>query len=118
MELFPSGSGDRIELGFSVVVRRAPGTRNPASEHQANKRSVDCALIDLQHLFTDLFDAASDSVTMQRSHGLEGLQDHQIKRALENIRLVAGHAACLLWRVHRSIAKALWDVNRKMFFAA
>src|ERR1700675_2443280 len=84
MELLPSGSGDRIKLSFSVVIRRSPGARNPSLVSQAHKRSVDCSLIDLQGLFTDLFDAACDSVTMQRSHGVKGLQDHQIKRALED----------------------------------
>src|SRR5580704_634892 len=83
MELFPSGSGEGIELGFSVVVRRAPGARNPSLVSETHKRSVDCSLIDLQGLFADLLDAASDSITMQRTHGLEGFQDHQVQRALE-----------------------------------
>src|SRR5713226_8044849 len=84
VELLTPGFRDGIEFGFSVVVRCAPGTRDPALLHQAYQRGVNCALIDLQSLYADLFNAAGDSVAMQRPHGRESLQNHQIQSALEN----------------------------------
>src|SRR3990170_7236116 len=66
MELLPPGFRDAVEPGLPVVVRRAPGGRDPALLHQAHERGVDGALMDLQGIFADLFDAAGDAVAVQR----------------------------------------------------
>ena len=38
----------------------------------------------------DLLDAASDAVAVKRAHGGEGLEDHEVQGALEEIELESG----------------------------
>src|SRR5579859_694921 len=92
MQLLSPASRDGIKFRFSVVVRRAPGARDPAFLHQPHQRRINRALIDLQRLFADLFDAPRDSVTVQRPHGFQRLQHHQIQCALQDFRFFLAHA--------------------------
>src|SRR5437762_2572646 len=84
---------DRVELRLPVVLRRAPGRGDPPPLLQPQERCVDRPLIELQHVVADLLDPPRDAVAVQRSHRFERLQDHQVERPLENVRLRLGHAA-------------------------
>ena len=86
-ELSTTGSGDGVELGFSIVLRATPARGDPAPLSKTQQRGVDGAFVELQDVLADLLDAAGDAVAMQRSHDVQGLQHHQVKRALEHVCL-------------------------------
>src|SRR5947209_464840 len=83
-ELFPAGARDRVELGAAVVLARAPLALNPAFLLEPEQRRIDGALIERERSLRDLFDAPRDGVSVQRPHGLQRFQHHQIERAVGN----------------------------------
>jgi hypothetical protein len=48
-------------------------------------------LVDGELVGADLLDPSGDRVSMERPHRVERLQDHEIKRAVKEVRLVGGH---------------------------
>jgi len=74
-KLFAAALGNRIKLGFAVVVRRAPFGGDPAALLEADKRRVDGALIEKDGVAADLLDAASDAVAVLRAESGQGLED-------------------------------------------
>ena len=92
-QLPAAGPRDRVELRPSVVLGAAPRRRNPAAMLEAQERGVDGSLVQLQRVVADLLDAARDAVAVQGAHALERLQDHQIERALKDIRPCVGAGA-------------------------
>src|SRR5207249_2057211 len=90
-ELFAASLSDRIKLRLAIVLRRAPGSQYPASLERPNEGSVNRSLIELQHFLADLFNAAGDSVAVQRSNSSEGLEHHQIEGALQNLGSIFRH---------------------------
>ncbi len=83
--------GDGVELGFAVVVGGAPLGGDPAALLEADERGIDGALVEQDLVSADLFDAAGDAVAVQSAHGVEGLQDHEVEGALEEVELGIGH---------------------------
>src|ERR1041384_2574008 len=83
LELPAACCGDRVELRLAVVVGRAPRRGDPLLLHEPHEAEIDRALIDPQRLLRDLLDAAGNAVAMQRAHGVERLQHHEIERALQ-----------------------------------
>ena len=77
---------DGVELGLAIVAGGAPLGRNPSALLQADERGVDGALVQQDFVAADLLNAARDAVAVQRAHGGEGLQDHQVQRALQKIQ--------------------------------
>src|SRR6202046_4018992 len=79
--LYPT-LGNAVVARSTVVLGYAPLARNPTFLLQAQKRRVDRALVQLQHVFAQLFNAPANSEAMQRAQRLQCLQDHQIQRSL------------------------------------
>jgi hypothetical protein len=84
LKLFAAGFGDGVEAGLAIVFGSAPLGGDPSLVEEADEGGVDRALVDLERFFADLLDAAGDAVTVERAHGGERLEDHEIESALEN----------------------------------
>ena len=65
-------------------------------EQQGIKR----ALVDSQNIAADLLDAAGNPVAMLRAQNIEGFEDHQRKRSLQNVGLFL-HGGTKLWVSYR-----------------
>src|SRR5881397_3723642 len=66
-ELFAAGAGDRVEPRLAVVFRGAPLRTDPTLLCQPQQRGVYRALVQAQHLITELLDAPCDSIAVQRA---------------------------------------------------
>ena len=96
-ELFAAAFGDGIKLGSAIVVGSAPFGGNPAALLKANERGINGALVEEDFVAGDLFDAASDAVTVLGAHGVKCLQDHQVQGALKKIEFGVRHeASCVV----------------------
>ena len=84
-KLASAGFGDGVELGLAVVAGGAPRGTDPAALFEANQGGVDGALIEQDLVAADLLNAPCDAVAVQRTHGGEGLQDHQVESSLQEI---------------------------------
>src|SRR5712692_8981685 len=90
-QLFPASLRDRVELRLAVAFRGAPLRRNPALLHQAQQRVVDGAFVQPQSIVANLLEATRDSISVQRPERVEGLEHHQVQRALQHLRAVLCH---------------------------
>ena len=54
---------------------------------QLEQQGIERALVEGEKVAADLLDAAGDAVAMLRAQNIEGLEDHQRKRALQNVGL-------------------------------
>ena len=115
-ELLQTALGDRVISRLSVVLRRAPLGSDPALLLQPQQRGIHCAFIQLQHILAYLLDASRDSKPVLWAECVEGLKNHQVESALQNLGLF-GHIRPLhnpkvapdLWNVHRrDKATSLW----------
>ena len=52
---------------------------------------VNRALVDGELALADLLDAACDRLPVQRAHGVKGLEDHEVQRAVPDVGRVARH---------------------------
>src|SRR5713226_314141 len=95
-ELFPAGARQRVILRFAIVVRDAPLRGDPAALLQPQQRRIQRALIQLQQVLGNLLDALRDAVAVQRSQGIERLQNDQVQGSLENLASRRGHRAAPL----------------------
>src|SRR6185369_12246387 len=75
----------------AVALRRAPLGRDPALLHQAQQRVVDGAFVQPQSIVANLLEATRDSISVQRPERVEGLEHHQVERALQHLRAVLCH---------------------------
>src|SRR5262249_43646786 len=97
-ELLAADSRNGIELRLAVVFRCSPRGRDPALLHEPDKAEIDGALVYSQRISAELLDTPGDAVSVQRSHGGQGLQHHQVERALEDLRFSVRHTnSPLLW---------------------
>src|SRR5438552_3677062 len=67
VELFPAGSRELVELGATVVVRRAPLGFDPAASLEAVEGGVEGPLRDLQCRARHLVNSLGDRPTVLRS---------------------------------------------------
>jgi hypothetical protein len=108
LELLAAGFGDGVEAGFAIVVGSAPLGGDPAFVEETDEGGVDGALIYLERFLADLLDAPGDAVTVERAHGGERFEDHEIEGALENFGPgIGGHGL-------RGDPVLLWDGDRSM----
>ena len=54
---------------------------------QLEQQGIERALVDGQKVSADLLNAAGDAVAVLRSQNIEGFEDHQRKRSLQNVGL-------------------------------
>ena len=55
------------------------------------ERGVQRPLVDGELVGADLLDPSGNRVSMERPHRVERLQDHEVKRAVKEVRPVGGH---------------------------
>jgi hypothetical protein len=58
---------------------------------QLEQRWIQSALVECKLIPADLFDSPRDPIPVQRTQGLQGLDDHQTEAAVENVTLVGRH---------------------------
>src|SRR6266487_6888829 len=109
VEVLLSGASDLVELRAAIVLARAPTARDEALLLEAEQRRIDGALIQRQHAAGHLLDAARDAVAVLRAQGLQGLQNHQIERAVLNV--CRCRHALLLLKGYMSMAEVMLKVN-------
>src|SRR6202044_1966265 len=82
-------------------------------EQQGIKR----ALVDRQKVSADLLDAPGDSPAVLRPQDIEGLEDHQRERSLQDVRLFL-HGESTFRFPTGTIARLLLESNRnfRIFF--
>src|SRR3977135_1548907 len=90
-QLFAPGTRERVELGLAVIFRSPPFRRNPAALLEPQQSGIERALIQLEQILADLLEALGDAVAVQRAHGLEGLQNDKVERALQNFPARRSH---------------------------
>ena len=54
---------------------------------QLEQQGIKRALIHIQKISADLLDASGDTLAVLRSQDIEGLEDHQRQRTLQDVRL-------------------------------
>ncbi len=52
---------------------------------ELEQQGIQRALVESQKVSADLLDAPCDSVAVLRSQNIEGFEDHQRKRSLQNV---------------------------------
>ena len=90
-ELLTAGAGDGVELGLAIVFRGSPGGVDPSALLKADEGGVDGSLVEEHRVAAGLLDAASDAVAVHLSHGGEGIEDHEVEGALQQIELGIAH---------------------------
>ncbi len=114
-ELAAARLGDGVELGLAIVARGAPFGLDPAALFETNEGGVDGALIEKNFVSADLLNAACDAVAVERAHGGEGLQDHEVESALQEVEFawVDQRIPFSLWRYHMRIVQNLWGIPQE-----
>jgi hypothetical protein len=56
---------------------------------EAHERGIHRSFIQLQGVFTHLFQPPRDAIAVQRPHRVERLQDHQVQGPLQDLRATA-----------------------------
>ena len=84
-KLSAAGFGNGVELRLAVVAGGAPFGFDPAALFKTDEGGIDGALIQQDLIATDLLNAARDAVAVERAHGGEGLQDHEVEGALQEV---------------------------------
>ena len=90
-EMFAALFCEGIKFCFAIVGGSAPFGGDPAALLQPDEGGVDGALVEENFVAADLLDAAGDAVAVERAHGGEGLEDHEVQGALEEIEFGIGH---------------------------
>ena len=68
-----------------------PIGRDPSALLQTDERGVDGALVEQDFVSAGLLNAPGNAVAVLRAHGGEGLQHHQVQRALQEIQFRFAH---------------------------
>ena len=84
-QLAAAGLGDGVELGFAIIAGSTPFGLDPAALFETNEGGINGALIEKDFVSADLLNAARDAVAVERAHGGEGLQDHEVESALQEV---------------------------------
>src|SRR5262245_27580239 len=103
---------DGVELRAAVVLGQALFRLDPAAVLEAYERDVNRALVQNDRVAADLLDAPRDAVSVERAHGEQRAEDHEVQCALEDLEFVGRHTP-VLWDVHRSVWPFMWYVNRR-----
>src|SRR6266853_2852744 len=97
-ELLFSSTRDLVKPRPAVVLARAPLARDPALLLEPEQRRINRALVQGEGSLRHLFDAARDAVAVERAHHVEGLEHHQVERAVGNVG-VRSHMCHLNWGI-------------------
>lgn len=92
-KLASAGLGDGVELCLAVVAGGAPFGLDPAALFETNEGGIDSPLIEQDLIAADLLNAARDAVAVERAHGGESLQDHEVEGALQEVEFGWRHVA-------------------------
>src|SRR5215208_5886470 len=87
--LAPRG-GERIELGATIVLGRAPLRGDEPLLFELEERGVERPVVEREAVLARLLDAARDAVAVKRPEYVEGGENHQGERALLHFQLL-GH---------------------------
>src|SRR5439155_26502319 len=90
-ELSSSRPRNRVELCAPLCVRDAPFRRDPATLLQADESGIDRPLVEQDGITTSLLNATCETIAVLRSHGREGLKDHEIERPLQQVQFRTTH---------------------------
>src|SRR6266481_7459455 len=86
MKPFPACLGDGIELGSAIIRGSTPLRGDPTPLQQTQQRRINRSLVEFESAFTDLFNAARQTIPVQWPHGVKSLEHHQVQRALKDVR--------------------------------
>src|SRR5262249_49106394 len=96
--------------------RYPPFGLDPPLLFQTDERGINRALIQKQNIVTDLLDASGDPPPMQWAHRIEGLQDHEVQRALKDFGfLLFRHESDTPVDIQRKCTTLPLVVNRSSF---
>src|SRR5262245_60211745 len=84
LQLLPARLRDRVIACPPIVFGGAPLGGDPPSLHEADKGGVDSSFVELQRFGAELFQPASNPVSVQRTESVETFQDHKIECSLED----------------------------------
>src|SRR5262245_8037080 len=90
-----AGAVDRVKPGAPVVFARPPFAFDESLLLEPKESRIDRALVQRQYASRHLFDTAGNSEAVQWPKSLQGFKDHQVERAIGDIRGL-GHASLLL----------------------
>src|ERR1051325_11086243 len=79
-QLLLSGLRYRVELRLAVIFRSPPFGSNPTLLLETNQRRVNSTFIKLEQVLADLFEAARNTVPVQRPKHFKRPQNHHIER--------------------------------------
>jgi hypothetical protein len=86
-ELPSSRRRDLVEARPAIVLRRPPLPAQEPALLQAHQARVERPHIELEGAVGDLLQPRRDRVAVRRSQRRQGLQDHEVQRALQNVCL-------------------------------
>src|SRR4051812_25622938 len=75
----------RVELGFAVRFRPAPGALDPAFLLHADERRIQRALVERERMVRHLRETGRERVGMKRPHRGQGAQDDEVERPLQQL---------------------------------
>src|SRR5690348_13650696 len=90
-QLFASRARQRVKLRLAVILRSAPFGSNPAALLEAQQGGIERALVKLEQVFRNLLDTLGDAIAVQRAHGMEGSQNNEVERALQDLSAGRSH---------------------------
>src|SRR5438309_4233888 len=90
-QLLASSARQRVKLRLAVILRSAPFRNNPAALLEPQQGRIERALVELEQVFRNLLDTLGNAVAVQRAHSMQGLQDNEVERALQNFSARRSH---------------------------
>ncbi len=84
------GARQLVIFGFAIVVGDAPFGSDVALLLEFQQRGIQRPVINRKQVTASLLDAAGDTVTVKRAHGLQRFQNHQGQSSLPDVFFV-GH---------------------------
>src|SRR5262245_25412935 len=91
VDLVTAGACQIVDLHAAAAFGCAPFGRNPSHLLELEQSRIQSALIETELIPADLFDSSPDPIPVQRTNGLQGLDDHQAEGAVENVVLGGCH---------------------------
>src|SRR6185437_4493134 len=83
LQLPGASCSDRVEPRPPIVLARPPLRRNPSLLLKPEQCRVDSPLIQVQNAVAHLLDPPRNPKSVQWSHGIKRLQNHQVQRSLQ-----------------------------------
>jgi hypothetical protein len=96
LDLLPAKLAQGIELGTAASLGGAPFRLDPFPLVKPEQRGIDGSLVHGQRVAAHLFNPPRNCISVQRSHRLERLEDHEVKRPLQNVGFARSHCFSLL----------------------